>query len=140
MINVLKILWGKIREPKTISILVSVAYLIGAIGGITVFLETPKTLEGAMGLYAMNVLAGALVLGGLVGTPSSLFGIWWAERIAISAVALATLLYLTVVLSLHTMESGNRLLQATFIFVVLLSQLARWHRIHLRPYDPARHH
>lgn len=139
MKSIINKVWEKIKEPKTISILVSLAYLIGALGGLTVFIETPKTLEGLMGQYAMNVLAGMLVFGGVVGSPASLFGVWWLERVAIISVAFASALYLAVVIGLHSLEPGNRLLQATFIFVVILSQIARWHRIHIRPYDPARH-
>lgn len=132
-------LWAKVKEPKTISVLVSLAYLVGALGGISVFLETPQTLEGAMGHYAMFVLAGMLVFGGFLGAPSALFGVWWAERVAIVPVAFASALYLSVVVGLHTSGAGNRLLQASFICVVILSQIARWNRIHLRPYDPSRH-
>lgn len=135
---ILKI-WSKVKEPKTISILVSVAYFIGAIGGASVYMETPQTLEGVMGVYAMNVLAGMLVFGGALGTPTALFGIWWLERVAIVSVTFASVLYLTVVIGLHALEPGNRLLQAAFISVVMLTQIVRWIRIHDRPYDPARH-
>jgi len=137
--NFFKRLWRKVREPRVISTLTSIAYLVGTIGGLSVMIEPPTTLEGAIGVTAMRLIAFSLTLGGLIGVPTSLFGVWWLERIAVLFVALATVLYASVVITLHLTEPGNRILQSAFLVVVFLSQIARWHRIHIRPYDPFLH-
>lgn len=131
-------LWGKISEPRVISLLMFVQYVVLAVGGYAALISPPATIEGEIGVYSMYMLAGLLAFGGTVGAVTVLPGVWWLERIAVLSVAIAAFIYGGVVTWLNISQSGNRMLQLSFIAAVLILQAVRWHRIHQRPYDPAR--
>lgn len=132
-------LWQLVREPRVISVAYFFVYFSLFIGGLTALIDPPRTVEGAIGTFSMMTLAGMLAFGGLLGAPAALVGIWWAERVAVLSVAMSALIYGGIVVVLHALGDGNRLLQLSFVVAVLLMQLVRWHRIKERPYDPDRH-
>lgn len=129
--------WLRIHQPRVISALYCAIYLALAYAGITSFIAPPRSVEGVIGQVAVTTLALLLVLGGLLGAPAALRGIWWLERIAVASIAFSASIYGAIVLTLEIQSStGNRQLQLMFILVVLLMQAVRWHRIRVRPYDP----
>lgn len=129
-------LWKRVHEPRTISVLYFVQYLILAAGGAYALFNPPNSVAGQVGASTMSGLALVLAFGGTVGAIAALPGVYWLERTAVLSVALAAGLYLWIVLTLHFQQEGNRLLQATFIAVGLLNQGVRWVRIWERPYRP----
>lgn len=133
-------LWQRVNEPRVVSVAHAVVYFVLASGGLYALVNPPTSIEGSVGDLAMRLLAGCLAMGGAIGVPTALAGIWWLERTAVSLVLLAAVVYLGVVLALQaTSPSGNRLLQAAFILsVAILHFPVRWHRIRQRPYDPER--
>ena len=131
-------LWDRVHQPRVISVLYFLIYLCLLGGGIAALLHPPTSIEGEIGAASMYMLAGLLTFGGLIGALASLPGIWWLERTAVLSVGLATVLYGGIVATLHWTESGNRLLQLSFVLAVGLMQAVRWHRIRERPYDPDR--
>lgn len=132
-------LWRMVREPKVVSVAYFFIYLALFVGGLSALIEPPTTIAGSVGSFSMYTLAFLLTFGGLLGAPSALVGVWWAERVALLSVGVSSLIYGGVVASLHVTHDGNRLLQLSFIVVVVLMQLVRWQRIWLRPYDPDRY-
>lgn len=134
----LRALWQRVHEPRAISALTSLAYLILLAVGIYALIDPPRSIEGEIGQAAMYGLAGCLTAGAAIGAPTALAGVWWLERTATSLICLAAGIYLTVTLYLQATSDGNRLLQSGFIAVVLIHQIIRWLRIRQRPYDPAR--
>lgn len=136
--NPIKKAWLRVHQPRAISGIYFVIYLILLGGGIAALLQPPTSIEGEIGSTAMFILAGLLTFGGLIGAIAALPGIWWLERTAVTSVALSAAVYGGIVATLQVTESGNRLLQLSFVLTVLLMQAVRWHRIHQRPYDPDR--
>lgn len=137
--RLLRDLWQRIHEPRIISAVTALTYLVLMSAGLYALVNPPSSIEGEIGTLAMRLLAGTLAVGGAIGAPTALAGIWWLERTAVLCVALSSAIYLMITLTLHfTSPSGNRLLQAAFIFTVLAMQVVRWHRIRERPYDPTR--
>lgn len=133
-----KRLWLKIREPRTVSIAMFLAYVTMLFAGITVLFDPPGTLQGLIGSVSMTSLAILLVLGGGIGSIAALPGIYWLEMHAVLSIGLASAIYLFIVLTLHFTTGGNRLLQASFVVAVMLGLFARWVRLRERPYSPNR--
>lgn len=136
--SILKALWARIQEPKVISVLYFLIYIVMSIGGVSALIDPPSSIAGEAGELTMLILALLLTLGGVIGSVSVLPGIWWLERIAVLSIGAGSLLYAVLVLALHVTQPGNRIMQLAFVFSIVLLQLVRWHRIHERPYDPAR--
>jgi len=131
--------WQKIREPRVISVTYFVIYAVLFAAAVSALLDPPRSVEGHIGAVAMTMLAAMLAFGGLVGAPSALFGIWWLERTAVFAIAVSAFIYGGIIIALHSVGTGNRLLQLGFVVTVFLMQIVRWHRIRQRPYDPDRY-
>lgn len=129
-------LWERVNEPRTISVLYFVQYVVLAAAGLWALAVPPMSLEGEIGTVAMNSLAGILVFSGALGAVAALPGIYWLERAAVLGVGWAALIYLWIIVSLHFTTDGNRMLQAAFVAIGLLHQGVRWVRIHERPYRP----
>lgn len=129
--------WLRVHQPRVISALYCAIYLALTYAGISAFISPPRSVEGVIGQVAITILALLLVLGGSLGAPSALRGVWWLERVAVVAVAFSAFIYGSIVLALEIQAStGNRQLQLMFILVTLLMQAVRWQSIRKRPYDP----
>ena len=133
-------LWLKINEPRIVSVTHALVYFVLMSAGLYALINPPNSVEGAAGDLAMTLLAGTLAIGGAIGVPTSLAGIWWLERTAVALVLLASGVYLGIIIALQvTSTSGsNRWMQASFVFSVLALNVVRWHRVKDRPYDPDR--
>lgn len=134
----LKNLWGKIQEPKVITVVYFIMYVLLTVGGVAALVDPPTSIQGEVGQASMILLAGLLAFGGGVGAFAVLPGVWWLERTAVLSIGLSLVLYGFIVIALHFTSSGNRVLQFTVIGALGLLQIVRWHRIRVRPYDPAR--
>ena len=138
MKETIKRLWLKIKEPRTVSIAMFLSYLVMLGAGVNVLFDPPSTLQGMIGSVSMTSLAILLVLGGGIGSIASLPGTYWLEFFAVLFAELSAAIYLFIILSLHFTTSGNRLLQASFVLLVMLSFLARGVQLWERPYSPNR--
>src|SRR5690625_426340 len=141
MLATIRRLWRRVNEPRIVSAAHALVYLVLLSVGLYALVNPPNTLEGAMGELAMRLLAGTLAIGGAIGAPTALAGIWWLERTAVSLVVLASAIYLGTTLTLQVLAppGTNRMLHAGFTFAVLVLHFpVRWHRVRQRPYDPDR--
>lgn len=137
-VRVIAGLWHRVHRPRVIAVAYFAAYLILAGVGIYALIRPPTSIEGTIGAFSMVVLATLCAFGGIVGAVAVLPGRYWLERLAVIAIAVATVIYAAIILSLQITAPGNRLLQFGFIGYAGLMQLVRWHRIKERPYDPER--
>lgn len=137
--NLARRLWLRVNEPRIVSLTHALVYFVLLSVGLYALVNAPGTVEGAVGDLAMMLLAGTLAIGGALGVPTSLTGIWWLERTAVALVVLASGIYLMIIITLQvTGSGGNRWLQAGYVFSVLALHIVRWHRVRQRPYDPDR--
>jgi len=139
--SLIRRLWARVNEPRIVSVSHALVYFVLLSAGLYALVNPPTTLEGAAGAFSMRLLAGTLAIGGAIGAPTALAGIWWLERTAVALVVLATTVYLGLTLALQaTSPPGtNRFLSAAMILSVLILHFpVRWHRVRLRPYDPGR--
>ena len=129
-------LWDKVATPKWLTIITTIGYLIAlAVGGYAI-INQPSSIEGAIGELAMYSISVLLVVAGIIGAPTALFGEWKAERYAALMALLATALYVAIILTLHVENDGNRLLQAGQVGVAGLAMLTRTVWTWQRPLAP----
>lgn len=128
-------IWSRIHEPRAIAILQATAYLVLGVGGASVFVQAPQTVQGEIGAVSMTVLATMIVTSTTLGIPAALFGWQWLERIISAGVIMSAGLYGWIVLSLHLDTPGNRLLQLSFVLAVIIHQVIRLVRIAGTPYN-----
>lgn len=136
----LRALWLRVNEPRSVSVIYFLMYAIGVPAGLYATINPPNSLEGQIGSTAMTALTVLLTFGCALGAIAALPGIYWLERSAVTSIALAAVIYLVIVATLHVSQPGNRLLQAWFVAFVLGMQAVRWVRVRERPYRPAAEH
>ena len=127
--------WSQIHEPRAVAILQAGAYLLLGVGGVSVFVQAPQTVEGEIGAVSMLVLATMITVSTALGIPAALFGWQWLERIISAGIIMSAGLYGWIVLSLHLDAPGNRLLQLSFVLAAILHQVIRLVRIAGPPYN-----
>ena len=137
--NRLQSLWRRVYEPRFVTAIMFVWYVIAATVAIYSFFNPPSSLAGQFGSTAMKALLGLLAGGSIIGLIAVLPGWYFMERLALVANFIAGGLYLSIVLGLHfQMPTGNRLLQALMILGVMINScVIRWYRIKDRPYRAA---
>lgn len=130
--------WYGLQEPRTVTIAQTVIYVCTLILGIVAFIDPPNSISGNLGSGLMYAMAGLLIVGGATGTIGCPPGWWVVERTAVWPCAAGFLLYGSSVLGLHFTESGNRLVQALALLIVVLSFIKRYFTIRGAMVDPAR--
>src|SRR5690625_960912 len=132
-------LWSKIQEPRVISVLVFLMYLVLTAGALSVLVAPPATIKGELGQGGMIALGSLVLMGGIMGTIAALPGVWWLERLAVAGVTLGLSTYAAIILALHIIEPGNRFFQFTVVVALIIAQVLRWAKIREYPYDPKLH-
>lgn len=128
-------LWDLLHEPRAITLLMMLLYVTVFCIGCVALYYPPSSIEKELGWVTM-LWATSLILGGFLGVASTPRGVWWVERLAIIATGTGVVIYLSTVLQLHLSEGGNRLPQAGFILIALISLAIRWVRIRYASLDP----
>nr|WP_146177666.1 hypothetical protein [Sphaerisporangium cinnabarinum] len=130
-------LWGKVQEPKVVTVLHWIAYVVGLGVGLSALADPPSSVAGELGPLLTTIWAASFILGGALGVFATLPGIWWLERAAVIAciTGLAVWVMVTVVLEL-TIPEGNRWPQAGAMTILALLLAVRWFRIRRYAYDP----
>lgn len=133
----LRTLWSKVQEPKVVTVLHWIAYLVALAVGISALVDPPSSVAGELGPLLTAIWAWFFILGGVLGAFATLPGIWWLERGAVIAclTGLAVWVMVTVVLE-FTIPDGNRWPQAGALTMLALALAVRWFRIRRYAYDP----
>lgn len=84
----------------------------------------------------MLIIAVLVAIGGAIGIFTALNGAWWLERWGCTALIAGATMYYIIVISLHVMTPGNRLLQAGIIGAAVCLMIARLLRVSSRQQDP----
>lgn len=136
MKTILSRAWSSIREPRVVTLIQTLIYLLCAAGGLATILWPPVSVQGQYGVIITAAWGWFALLGGTLGVVSCPRGIWLIEKPALMLCATALALYAGMILSLHLIESGNRLSQFFFVTIALFHFIARYMRIHRYAYDP----
>ena len=131
-------LWLRLQEPRAITLVQTLIYLVLAWGGTTAVMQPPSSIEGQFGSVLTSIWAWCAIVGGLVGALACPFGKWMIEKPAIILCILASTLYAVFTLMLHVQGSGNRLPQLAMQVTALLYFASRYIRIHPFSYQPGK--
>ncbi|WP_156532908.1 hypothetical protein [Cellulosimicrobium sp. I38E] len=135
--SVLQGLWGKVQEPKVVTFLHWIAYMVALGVGLSALVDPPSSVAGELGPVLTTIWAGFIILGGVLGVFATLPGVWWLERAAVIACITGLAVWVMVVVTLElTIPDGNRWPQAGALTMLALLLAVRWFRIRRYAYDP----
>lgn len=128
------------REPKAINGAQVVTNLVAAIAGALAATGSLSTIvTGQIGPILAVIVGTILVIGGLLGAISVLFGNWWLERVALLITGLGWVLLLPAALSFAfsgKATSGAIWLIVALLFAALGDIFKRYLRIQWAYLDP----
>ena len=123
--------WMRVPEPRDISFLFSLAYLVTLDMGFMAFLAPPQSVKGVTGPIIMGTIGVFLIAGSLLGMWSGAKEIWALERMSIWLMGGGVFVYGLNVLYLHTTTPGPRLLQLGVVTLTLLLFILRYRLIRI---------
>lgn len=132
------VLWLRLQEPRVITALQTISYLVFSALGIVVLLDPPRSIEAPAGTTFTLVWGLFAALGGLAGVYGTPGGKWIIERPAIYLCGTAIMLYLGMVIYLQFTAAGNRWPQILALTLVLLSLARRFATIRKYDYEPGK--
>lgn len=97
--RVLYWIWGSAVEPRSVTALTALAYLVTAILGYSLLLAPPTGHENDV--WIRTITAVCLIGGGTVGVPTAWRGAWWLEQTASAASGAGMIIALTEVMAVH---------------------------------------
>lgn len=131
-----RILWMKIQEPRALSVIYFLAYLVISVVGLAVAIDPPRTIQNSIGHGLMIGWGGLLLLGGILGAVTVLPGVWWLERSAAIACMTAIVIYGATVAGLPVTQFSTRIATLGFLAFAVLAFATRLVKIRHFAYDP----
>lgn len=117
--DIIELLWAQVHEPKSVTILMAIAYVIALVVGLITIKDWADTTE--------FTYAALLIMGGVLGAFSSLIGYYKLERPAIMLCGGGVATWIV---------SAGFTRFALLALVVLLFLLMRWQRIRVFDVTP----
>lgn len=129
--------WEKVPEPQVVSVLITIAYSLMCVAGLSALVDPPRSIYVAFNSQFLIVYwAGLLAGGGAVSALSVLPGAYWAERLGSFALALGLVMYVITTFSFHNPGTDNRIPHLMTILTLLILVGSRWARIWTGFRDP----
>ncbi|MCQ9367942.1 hypothetical protein NQ036_06750 [Brevibacterium sp. 91QC2O2] len=133
-----RVVWERITEPKWVSILQAVVYVVLAAGATAQLIEPSPTIMEAWERWFTTVWAVMLITGGAIGACAAPTGVWWLERIAITACVTGICMYIIVLITHMSRLTGGRGMVIALALFALLSLGIRYLCIRGLQYEPGR--
>lgn len=108
---------GRIPEPRSISVILSIAYAVFVLTGIATLVTPPTSIVGAVGEVTMSLVGWFFLAGGVIGMIAGSTEFWQLERVGIAAMAVGLTTYAYIVTTLHFTTTGSRLTQLGIILI-----------------------
>ncbi|WP_053386987.1 hypothetical protein [Leucobacter japonicus] len=112
-----KIRRWRIPEPKHISIIMGIAYIVFVLTGFATLVTPPRSIVGQFGEVTMLLVGVFFVLGGSVGMLAGALEWWELERFAVVTMGMGLATYAYIVTTLHFTTEGSRLTQLGVITI-----------------------
>ena len=129
----------RLHEPRVVSAVYGLIYVIATIVGAYNFYDPPRTIvEAADNPILLYAIAGGISAGGLLGMIAIARGLYWVERYAAGLLGGGIGLYWIISVWLTIFSGGSRwmsLMTTTFAVILIL---IRYYWIADRPYNPNR--
>lgn len=127
------------REPAILNAAQVIGNLAAAAAGALAALGgLPTLVTGTLGPVLGVGVGSVLVLGGVLGAITVLYGMWWLERVALLIMGLGWVLLLPASLTVATRGSTAVWLVVALIFTALGDVFKRYRRIDWAYLDPAK--
>lgn len=127
---------ARIPEPRTISTVLTVAYVAFVLTGLATLILPPQSIVGAIGEVSMALVGWFFLAGGLIGMWAGSIEFWQLERVGITSMGAGLLAYAYIVATLHFTTEGSRLTQLGVIVIagcLLVLRLAMIWRYDFKP-------
>ena len=128
--------WLRFPEPRELSMLWSVMYLVAMVSGVFALTLPPRSVIGAIGDAAISLIGIFLLVGALVAAVGGARDYWRLERVGVAAQGAAWAMYLLTVIAMQIMGDGSRFLQMGVIVTALCALTARYLLIRVYTYKP----
>lgn len=119
-------IWLKAANPKMWTLAMCATYALLISGWVPAIIDPPNSLQGAVGMVIMYIIASMVVIGSVAGVGSAFWGVFKVEKWAVLAVGIGIIMYVLVVQGLHWTTEGNRLPQAQTIAALIPTFVARF--------------
>lgn len=133
-----KSLWQRIQEPRVVTALQTLIYLLIAVAGFCIILWPPSSTEAVTGRALSYAWGAFALLGGGLGAYGTPGGRWYLERAAIWLCGTAILIYFAAVSYLQFTAPGNRAVQMLFIAIAGVALAIRFVRIKNFDFEPGK--
>ncbi len=131
-------IWFRIQEPRFVTIIQTLIYVVCAAGGAVTLLAPPAIVESRFGNAFIMIWGVFALIGGLAGMFSCPTGKWLIEKPALVLCGTALALYAGIITTLQITSEVNRLTQLCFVLIALLHFIARYARIKPYSYEPGK--
>lgn len=131
-------IWHSLQEPRIITALQTLLYILVGLAGTGILLWTPMSIEGTIGLWLTIVWGWFAIIGGVLGALATPGGRWFLERPAIYLCGTAVCFYFGIIGYLQFTTAGNRLVQMAFIAIAGVALAIRFERIKAFDYEPGK--
>ena len=131
-----RMLWALVTEPRHMSVIYAVVYMVVTVTGIATLVVPPVTIAGALGPILSVAWALLFTLGGLLGMITVAPGWWKWERWSIALILVGIAIYGYVIAILHLTTAGSRLTQLGVLILAAAVFIVRWALIRGRTYGP----
>lgn len=128
--------WRRVPEPRVISAITTMLYMVILATGIATVSAPPRSLLGVFGEATMSLLGWLFVVGALVGMIGCALDFWQLERVGIAFMLLGLLAYGTIVGILQQITDGSRLTQLGVIIAAAFGLVFRFALIWRYPFKP----
>lgn len=119
-------LWAMVAEPKSVTVLMTLAYL--GLLGLGFWAVTDASTMGVR-----DMMGGLLIAGGVAGVVGCPLGQWWIERAGLVATAAAFAVHLSFVVAISPPDGPWEVASALGLLLLVVT---RWIRIRTLPADP----
>lgn len=128
--------WTRVPEPRDLSLVFSVAYVVSLLGGIVAFVAPPQSLTGIVGPTLLAIIGVFLIAGSLMAMFAGAKEIWLVERLGIWLMGGGVFTYGLQVGIIQATQPGARWLQMAIIVIALLLFIVRYRLIRIYTYRP----
>lgn len=126
----------RVPEPRDLSLIFSLAYLLAFAGGVIAFVAPPQSISLITGPILLSIIGVFLIVGSLMSMVAGARDIWLIERLGVWLMGSAVFVYGIQVVIVQVTEPGSRYLQMIIIGLALLVFVIRYRLIRIYTFRP----
>lgn len=128
--------WAAVSEPRHVTAIYFVGYLIIAALALWALTEPPMSVLGELGPLITASIAILVLVGAVIAACAALPGWWALERIGLGFVSLGLFGYIVTVVWMHVSSEGSRAMQLAGLSVGVVFVAARVAQVWGRDWAP----